>query len=309
MIKRMVFLYHTQKNKEDLLQYERVMRALLRKFRKSPLFSYLQIDTSLPCRDRMCELIQNEVSRRGAIFIESDAQSIPASMNLLESALGIQASAHFVSGRAICYAEQSCVADISESTVSYTNTFKKEDVKKATSIAIETAKKRKRSLSICLNGSNALDHAFLCEAETVLSKEKHIKSEFISLDEMILLCLKTVPEFDVVLTMKDYASFISMHLNPMPETPSGYIVSYGEKRRVYRRQILPNEETGNLHHLSSLLSLAAVFENEFEMKSAADWFRRAISLAFLKSASDSFENFISEVIKEIKMPIRKRRTE
>lgn len=309
MNKRIVFLYSTEKNRYDISLYEKVIRALMRKYRCSPLFSYLQLDTSLSCREKMCELIHAETSRRGAIFFEGDAQNISGCMDLINTAFGIYASSHHISGRTICYPEQSTQITDEKDIISCTSTCKKEDFKKALDISLKAAKKQKHSLSVCLAPTNELDSIFFHEAEIALGSEKHIGSGFVSLDEMISLCIKTVPSFDVILTTKDYASIIAMHLNSMPVLPTGYIVSFGDKHKIYRRQILPGEKAGNLHYFSALLSLAAVFENEFEMKSAADWLRRALSLAFLKESTSSCTDYISTVIKEIETPIRKRRTE
>ncbi len=308
MSKRIVFLYCTKKNKDDIALYERVVRALMRKYRRSPLFSYLEIDTSPSCRDAVCSLIHTETSRRGAIFLESDVQNTPLCMDLLKSVFGIFASSHHISGRAICCPEHEEVMKNGEDSVIYTKVCKKENIKKAAELSLAMAKRRKHSLSLCLVPTNETDSVFLHESEIVLGGEKHIPFELISLDEMISLCVKTVPSFDVVLTTKEYASLIAMHLNSMPDIPSGFTVSYGEKNRIYKRQILPYEEIGNLHYLSSLLSIAAIFENELDMKSAADWLRKALSITFAKESGSTPEVFIESVIKELEKPIRKRRT-
>ncbi len=309
MSKRIVFLYCTQKNREDICLYENIIRVLLRKFRQSALFSYLQIDTSPPCRDRMCDLIHDETSRRGAIFLESDARNVFPCMDLLKVAFDIFASSYHISGRAVCYPEQEQKIEDSAEAVTYSKTYKKENLEKTAKLSLEMAKKQKHSLSVCLMPTNEIDTVFLSEAEIILRKEKRILSELVSIDEMISLCMKTVPSFDVVLTAKEYAELIAMHLYSMPDIPSGFIVSHGEKHKIYRRKILPYEEIGNLSHLSSLLSIAAIFENEFEMKGAANWLRRALSIAFEKKSGSKAEDFVKSVIKEIETPIRKRRAE
>lgn len=308
MSKRIVFLYCTQKNREDISLYESVIRALLRKFRQSPLFSYLQIDTSPLCRDKMCNLIHDETSRRGAIFLESDKQNVFPCMDLLKDTFGVFASSYHISGRSVCYPEQELEIKDDTETVAYTTAYKKENIKKVAKFSLEMAKKQRHSLSVCLMPTNKMDAVFLGEVEIILGKEKRILSELVTLDEMISLCMKTVPSFDVVLTTKEYAELIAMHLYSMPDIPSGYIVSHGEKHKVYRRKIMPYEEITNLHHLSSLLSIAAIFENEFEMKGAANWLRRALSVAFEKESGGRAEDFVKSVIKEIETPIRKRRT-
>ncbi|MBQ3022061.1 MAG: hypothetical protein IJD91_01865 [Clostridia bacterium] len=309
MSKRIVFLYCTQKNKEVLLQYERVIRALLRKFRKSALFSYLQIDPSPACRTKMRDLLQSETSRPGAVFLESDAQNVFSCLDLLKEAFGFYASSHHISGRTIIYAEQKTNSQESNKNVIHTVTYEKDSIKKATNLSLDMAKARKHSLSLCLQQSNELDCVLLREAEIVFGKERHISFEYLSLDEMISLCMKTVPPFDIVLTLKEYAPIIAMHLNSMPDIPAGYIVCYGNSHKVYRRQLLTHEEIGNLRHLSSVLSIAAIFENEFRMKNAANWLKRATLLSFTKEANSTPREFLRSIISEIETPIRKRRTQ
>ena len=310
MSKRFVFLYCTQKDKEILLQYESVIRALLRKFRKSALFSYLQIDPSPSCRSQMIKRLEEETSRSGAIFLESDEQNASMCEELLKSTFDFYASAHYVSGRAICYPEhKEDFVQVKENDISHTFRYDKENINKTTTLSLDTAKSRKHSLSLCLNQASRLDSAFLEEAQKNFGKAKHIAIEYIPLEEMISLCVNTIPSFDVVLTLKEYAPIITMHLNSMPDVPTGYIVNHGEKHMVYRRQILPHEEIGNIHHISSLLAIAAIFEDEFRMKSVADWLRRALSLAFTNEVGATSRDFLKSVISEIQTPIRKRRTE
>ena len=307
MSKRIVFLYCTQKNKEDLFRCESVMRALLRKFRKSALFSYVQLDASLPCRSQMSERLLSETERADAVFLECDEQNISSSMDLLKDVFGIYATSQHISGRAICYPEKKKSVQNCEESLINTEVYAKENIKRASLIALKLAKAQRRSLSICLQPLNELDSLFLREAEYSLCREKHISSEHISLNAMIALCVKTIPSFDVVLTLGEYAPIIAMHLNSLPEIPVGFIVSYAEKLKIFRRQILPCDEINNLHLFSSVISIASIFENELEMKSAGAWLKRAVSLAFEKGASDTPDGFIKEITDEINSPIRKRK--
>lgn len=309
MSKRIVFLYCTQKNKEDLMRCESIIRALLRKFRKSALFSYVKLDASLTCREQMRDLISKETNRADVVFLECDRGNLSSGMDLLKDIFGICATAHHVSGRAICFPEKKTCVQNSENTLICTEIYAKENIQRAMLIALKLAKAHKRSLSICLNSSEETDSLFLHEAEYSLCKEKHIDSQYISLEKMIALCTKTIPSFDVVLTLEDYASIIAMHLNSLPAIPSGFLVSYGEKARIFRRQLLECDEMSNLHLLSTLLSIASAFESELGMNSAGAWLKRAVSLAFENGACDTPDVFTKKVIDEINSPIRKRKAE
>ena len=86
-----------------------------------------------------------------------------------------------------------------------------------------------------------------------------------------------------------------------------HVLRHTESIRVYQRQILPCEEMNNTAQASIILAYAAILENEFAMKSAADWLRRAVSLAFEQYSCAEKEDFIREVIRKIEIPMRKRR--
>ena len=307
MSKRIVFLYCTQKNKEDLMRCESVMRSLLRKFRKSALFSYVKLDASLSCREQMRECLLCETDRADAIFLECEADKISSSLDLLKEVFGIYATSHHVSGRAICFPEKETSVQDSEGKLIHTDIYTKENIKSTALISLEIAKSQRHSVFVCLKSLNELDHLFLREAEYSLCKEKHISSRHISLDEMIALCVRTIPSFDVVLTLEEYASVIGMHLNSLPDIPAGFIISYAEKHKIFRRQILPCEEMSNLPLYSSILAIASIFENQLGMKSAGAWLKRAASLAFEKGACDTPDEFIRTVMEKINSPIRKRR--
>ena len=248
-----------------------------------------------------------ETDHADAIFLECDEQSVSLSLDLLKDVFGIHATAHHISGRTICYPENKKSVQNCEETLIHTEVYSKENIKSVTQIALKLAKAQRRSLSICLQPSNELDSLFLREAEYSLGKEKHIASQHISLDEIIALCVKTIPAFDVVLTLGEYARIIAMHLNSLPEIPAGFIVSHAEKIKIFRRQLLPCDEISNLHLFSSVIALASIFENELEMRSAGTWLKRAVSLAFEKGACDTPDGFIKKVTDEINSPIRKRK--
>jgi len=226
---------------------------------------------------------------------------------LLKDVFGIYATSHHISGRTICYPENSETVQDCDGKLIHTEVYSKENIEKATHISQMLAKAQRHSLTLCLK-SGEVDSFFLREAEYSLGKEKHINTSYISLDEMIALCVKTVPSFDVVLTLQSYAHLIAMHLNSLPDIPAGFMVSYAEKLRIFRRQILPYEEVSNLYLYSSILAIASIFEMELGMKSAGAWLRRALSLAFEKKGLDSPDSFIKRVTDEINVPIRKRRT-
>lgn len=307
MSKKILFLYSTQKHKAQLQLCESVFKAILRKFRKSALFSYMQIDLSPSQRTLMKDILVKELSRYDAVFINGDMETLCLHNDFIKDVLSPFSTEHYAAGRVIFFPEDSVNTEQSDDAVTQIHICLKENIAKAAKESAKAAKERKKTIAICTQAGCCADNIFLREAEYALAKERHLDIEHIYLDEMISLCMKTIPSFDVVLTSKQYAKIIAMHLNSLPNSPTGYFKSHTEHGRIYHRQVLPHEEMNNTPLASATLAFAAILENELKMKSAAGWLRRAVSLAYEKCACALKEDFIHEVICEIEIPMRKQR--
>lgn len=307
MSKKILFLYSMQRHKTQLQLCESVLRATLRKFRKSALFSYMQIDLSSSQHTLMKELLVKEINRHDAVFMSSDMEIESLQNEFIKDVLSPFATEYYAAGRMICFPEDSVNTGQSDEAVTKTQICPKENIKRAAQLSAKAAKERRRNITICTQAGCPADSIFLREAEYALAKEKHLDTMHIRFDEMILLCMKTIPSFDVVLTSKQYAQIIIMHLNSMSDAPTGYIKKHTDCGLIYHRQVLPHEEMSNTPLSSAILSFAAIFESEFKMKSAADWLRRAVSLSLEKCPCTTEENFVREVIRQIETPIRRQR--
>lgn len=307
MSKKILFLYSSEKQKTQLQMCEAVLRSILRKFRKSLLVSYIQTDNSPSCRDLMKDLLLRETPRHDAVLMSGDMASASSQEDFLKNMFGLCVTEHYTAGRMICYPENSVTTEQNDNSVIKTSVCTKENIYKAAQFSAEAARRRKHSITICTQADSVYDNFFLRHTENALGKERHLDTEHIYLDAMVSLCMRKIPTFDIVLTTAEHAKIIAMHLSAMPNAPTGYLLRHTESIRVYQRQILPCEEMNNTAGASIILAYAAILENEFAMRSAADWLRRAVSLAFEQYACAEKEDFIREVIRKIEIPMRKRR--
>ena len=302
MSSKFLFLYNTPMQRAELLKCEKVIKALFRKFRKSPVFTYLQTDTSPYCIDTFRSVFYDEFLKSDAVFINRDISK------QMKNILGEYAELHFLKSCAICHPSSSICVEEQENVVSFIHTLSRENINKAVEIAIDLSLKRKKKLTVCndrdtdpfLEGALANAH----------NKSMHIEKQHLSFDEALFTCMHTIPQFDVVLTTEQAAKILQMHIGYTggfcsTPTPDGYSVIYTDKGKFYTRQTLPYEQMNNTVLFSSLLAFSAILEKELSMKSVADWLKRASSLSFETHRNAKEDDFINKVISEIEKPMRK----
>lgn len=306
MSHKILFLYAKKEHLLALKECEDVFKAVMRKFRQSVLFSYMEIDTSLSCRDKMEQFLLEKFSRYNAVMLTDDRESQTEIKDFLKTSAGLFAQEHHTGGRVIC-CPLSCVTFSSDDNkVNTTYSLLRENIKKAARIASELAKSRKHTLTICTDYDET-GVEFLNEAECSFSISDHIQAEHIPFDEMIRICMNTIAYFDVVLTSEQISDIIAFHLNSLHRVPSCYKIWHTEKARIYCKENLACEEINNSFYASVFMAFSAILANELKMKNAADWLRRSVSLTFAQYASASFKDFSEAVISEIKRPMRNMR--
>ena len=302
MSSKFLFLYNTPMQKAELIKCEKVIKALFRKFRKSAVFTYLQMDTSPCCIDSFRSIIFDEFQKSDAVFIDSDISK------RMKDILGEYAKVHFLKSCAICHPSSSVCVEEQEKAVSFIHILSRENIDKAVEIAIDLTQKRKKKLTGCNDEDTG---PFLEEAlKNAFNKSMHIEKEYLFFDEALFMCMNTVPQFDVVLATEQTAKILQMHIGYTggfcsAPTPDGYSVIYTDNGKVYTRQTLPYEQMNNTLLFSSLLAFSAILERELSMKSAADWLKRASSLSFETHKNALADDFINRVISEIDKPMRK----
>ena len=302
MSSKFLLLYNTPMQRAELIKCEKVIKALFRKFRKSAVFTYLQMDTSPYCIDAFRSMLTDEFQKSDAVFINMDISK------QLKDILGEYAELHFLKGCAICHPSSSVCVEEQEKAVSFIHILSRENIDKAVEIAIDLTQKRKKKLTVCNDEDTG---PFLEEAlKNAFNKSMHIEKEYLFFDEALFMCMNTVPQFDVVLTTEQAAKILQMHIGYTggfcsTPTPDGYSVIYTDKGKVYTRQTLPYEQMNNAVLFSSLLTFSAILETELSMKNAADWLKRASSLSFETHKNALADDFINRVISEIDKPMRK----
>lgn len=303
MSHKILFLYLKKEHRFALERCEDVFRAVMRKFRQSTLFSYMEIDTSPTCYEEMKLLFLREIDRYDAVMLAGDRESCAEIKAFIRTSAGFFAQEHHTAGRVICCPVSSLTFSKSDNSIIQTSSLLREDIQKAAKLSSGLAKRRKHSLTICTPSDEA-GIEFLGEAERCIKLSDHIQAEYIAFDEMIRICQNTIAYFDVVLTDWQISEIIISHLNALQRVPSGYKIWHTEKARIYCKEHLACEEANNSFYASVFMAFSAILENEFNMKSAADWLRRSISLTFGQYASASCEDFTKAVISEINKPMR-----
>lgn len=304
MSKKILFLYFSPGHKAELSECETVFKAIFRKFRKSVLFSYLQTDSSLSCRELVKKALFNEFNRCDAVLFNGDKEACVEEEEFSKDALGLFATEQHIKGRVICFPAASLTAAYENGCITETQTTYRSSLQKAAELSVSLAKRRRHKLTICTQAESRADNLLLREVEYALGSEPHIRAEHIAFDEMVSHCMNTIPSFDVVLTTEQSAKIIAMHLRSLQKAPTGYLLRHTENARIYCRQLSPHEEMTAARAASILLAFSALLENELGMKSAADWLRRSVSLAFEQYAAAPKNEFLARVIFEINKPMR-----
>ena len=303
MSHKILFLYSKKEHHFALKECEEVFKAVMRKFRQSVLFSYMEIDTSPTLRDKMAQLLLENVSHYNAVMLIGDRESQTEIKDFLKTSAGLFAQEHHTGGRVICCPISSATFSVDDSSVTVSYSLSRENIKKATQLTSGLAKNRKHTLTIC-TGHDEAGIEFLNEAERSISISDHIQAEYTPFDEMIRLCMNTIAYFDVVLTNEQISDIIAFHLNSLQRVPSCYKIWHTEKARIYCKDNLSCEEFNNSFYTSVYMAFSAILENELKMKSAADWLRRSVSLTFPQYGFASCKDFSEAVISEIKKPMR-----
>ena len=306
MSKKVLFIYFTPKQKYELKLCEKVFRAIFRKFRESVLFSYMEVDTSLSCRDSFKKMLFNKIQCNDAVLIGGKGASSEEEI-LTKEILELSATENHLGGNIICYGASHTVTENKNGFVTQTHKTSIESFRSASKAGLELAKKHKKRLVICTDNENEADKPLLEELSSLLYKDLHIQSEHLSFDEIISLCMGTIMSFGVILTTEQYAKIIAIHLTAQRKAPSGYFLLHTKNGHIYQRQVCAYEEMSNAPLASLLMAFSALIENEFSMNSAADWLKRAVLSTFETHAVTPRDEFLEKVISEIEKPMRNRK--
>lgn len=306
MSKRILFLYSDLKYKGLISECEAVIKAVLRKFRKSVIFSYHYVDLAPSVSKKSAADIFSEAEKSDAVIWQSGKDSYYKERIFATDTLGIFAQEQFIGGRCICSPLPKIFISKDEENISVRTDISPDNIRKTVALAQLRAGMRKHSLLLCTDEESSRDSLILREFENSLDKAKSITASYQNFDEIVLESIYKIPAFDVLLTTEESARIITLNLSSLQRVPSGSILWHGEKLHIYRREILPHEDMNNSSYASFLLTCADALSNDLNEKSAGDWLRRSSSLALEQYGYADHGDFLKEVIRQINMPIRNR---
>lgn len=306
MNKSILLLYTTPSQKKELEECVAVFKAILRKYRKSAVFSYMQLDLSPASYPALKELLNSKFEQTDAVIWHTNNKTYAQEKAFAEDSLGLYATEHFTAGQCIVCAAGQKSAVFNDNKLRETVTYDTKGIEKAVSLAVKEASCRKHTLVLCTDTHSLAGSILFREFEHSLGNEKHIAAQHISLNELIWQSIRRVPDCDVILTTENAAELIAMHLCAAMQIPTGYVMWHTDKLCIYRREIFPYEHLKCTVASSLLMAFSAILENEFSSKGAASWLRRSISLALEENYGIDTASFANEVIRHIDKPIRKR---
>jgi len=308
---KILFLYLTKRQKSEFEKCEKILKTIFRKFRRSVIFSYLQADISPSCLQLFRRRLYEEMQNNDVCFISGDITYSEKDI-IIRNILGEYTEAHFLKGCSICHPPSAFNVINDDEKVTLMHTAMREHFKKAVDVAITLSLERKRKLTVCTDSGMG---SFIKDAlSDGFDKSLHIKTEQLTFEEALLICMNSVPTFDVVLTSEHIASFLKMHIGYTGNLgalyfPDGFSIFYTEKGKVYTRQTFPFEQINNTPIHSTIISFSAILEKEFAMKSASEWLKRTATVAFETHHDAPTDSYVEKVISEIEKPMRKHYSE
>lgn len=304
MSKRILFLFTNQYQKAELLRCEPVFKAILRKFRKSAIFKYMELDLSPACQETLTKSLKDVLAKSDEVLWHHDAYGLLTEKAFAQKALGMYCEESFCVGRCVFHIPEFTSTTVEKSYMQKTSVIETDSIEKTVSLAANKAESRLSTLTLCTDREDALDNLFLKEAERCLGGRPHLSINHISLDEFIYQSIEKVPLYNTVLATQSTARLISSHMTSMIKAPTGYVLWHTEYGKIYRRQTLPYENMGNLLSASLLLAFAGMLEGTKDYKSCGRWLKKCVGLCLGKICDK--DSFLKEVITEINKPIRNR---
>ncbi len=306
MNKRILFLYSDIKYKNQISECEAVLKTVLRKFRKSAIFSYQYVDLSTSASKETSDAIISLAQKHDALIWQSGKDTMCEERIFASNVLGVFAKEQFIGGRCICSPISKISVLKSDEAVSVHKEIFSDNISGTVQLAALRSQMRKHSLLLCMDKTEPLDILLMKEFENSLGKERAITASFQDFDELVLESIYKIPAFDVLLTSEKNARTIALHLSSLQRVPCGYVLWHAPKAHIYRREILPHEEMSNSAYASFLIACADALCNDLKEKSASEWLRRSTTLALEQYNGTSSGEFLNEVIRQINTPMRNR---
>ena len=305
MNKRILFLYSDIKYKNQISECEAVLKAVLRKFRKTAIFSYQYVDLAPSVSEETAAAILSLAQKCDALIWQSGKDSLYEERIFASNVLGVFAKEQFIGGRCICSPLSRISLSRTDESINMHSEISYDNISKTACLAALRSQMRKHSLLLCMDKTQPEDFILMKEFENSLGKERAITSLYQNFDEFVLESIYKIPAFDVLLTSEKNARTIAVHLSSLQRVPCGFVLWHTPTMHIYRREILPHEEMSNSAYASFLIACADALCNDLKEKSAGEWLRRSTILA-LEQCNTATGEFLCEVIHHINTPMRNR---
>jgi len=298
-----ILLFSQENNDDDILLHESILKAILRKMRKTAYYSrspYLWISENGNARkDEEISKYDGIIGGKGVLRKEK-AES-------LFDAIKPYAHFHFCGKKCVVspYLAESSLEE--NGKICDSRILLRENALKTAEEILSLLEKRIATVVVCDSGRGGIEKELISVSEKLFARKENITLERKSPEE-IMWQYKNIESFpDVVLTAENEA-LVTAFMCGLRKSFGGYVKCIGENGNVYLSEKLPFSEFTNSKALCFAMTCAAMLENELLMPSAANRLRRAAALAWEKCAADSEKEFMQTLFHYINENIRQRGT-
>lgn len=303
---KILFIYSDNSEKSLVALLEDALKAVLRKFRKSVSFSKVLIDMSVTCRDAMSEILSESISTSDGVLWLGNKKQSTVEENFALKCLNAYSKEYISGGKCICSPFCSFNAKLDDESISLNVATSISDIQHTVKIAVDAAKERNKRILLCTDTSSPYDTMLAKEMENSISDARSFDIDYCDFDELIYTLSRKVVPCDSVLCSEDKAHIIAVNMNSLNKFPVGYTVWHCEKARIYRREFLPYENSGNLSYASMLIAAGNMLEKELGFKGAGIHLKKAAARTLEKCFSAHQDEFHRQLLFEINVPIRNR---
>lgn len=303
---KILFLYTDTAEKTELALASEVLNTVLRKFRKNAEISLFNIDLSPSCRDKVKKLICEKASAADGVMFCGKKIDTDEETALFSECFGIHSFQYFSSGKCILYPQTIHSSRIKDGIIEESRKTDICAIEKSVKLAINMAM-QKKELLLCTDSEKEADRMIYNEFLNSMAKTQSINSEHLDFNEMIPVLAEKIPSADVILTTRDNARIIALHINALNKFPAGYSVYHADAIRIYKKEAIPFPEFSNLSYAGFLIALGSMLENELGFKNIGFHLRKSVSRTLEKCCYERKTDFQKHLLIEITKPLRHRK--
>lgn len=303
---KILFLYTDPAEKSELTLASEILRAVFRKFRKNAEISLFNIDLSPTCRDKVKKLVCEKVSSAEGVMFCGKKNCTDEEIALFSDCFGIHSFQYFSSGKSILFPIVLRSSLLKEGIIEESLKTDISAIEKTVNLAINAAMKKKELL-LCTDSEKEADRMIYNEFLNSMGNAQNINSEHLDFNEMIPVLATKSPSADTILTTRDNARIIALHINALNKFPAGYSVYHADAVRIYTKESIPFPQFSNLSYAGLLIALGSMLENELGYRNIGFHLRKSVSQTLEKCCYESSSDFQKHLFIEITKPIRHRK--